>query len=217
MDKRDNNDRVLMTFTDFAEHMNVNRSWIYQAKREGRLSLSLVKCPQTGHLMIDRDVGVYELTMARRKPDGDDWGGQTEAERELLHNIAGPEDLKNPAELLERTGLEDVSELPTVADSNRRLEYYKAMEYRVKLLERMGRLLNREIAGDILSHIFTGLRNRMMALPSSMALELSGIDDPRLVQERLEDVIREILTEASRVFSGDSLAREVADVETRNN
>lgn len=62
-----------------------------------------------------------------------------------------------------------------------------------------------EVESDI-SNCFGNARTKLMALPSRVALELSGITDPAIIEERLDAVIREALEELASEFDRENEA-----------
>jgi phage terminase Nu1 subunit (DNA packaging protein) len=61
---------------------------------------------------------------------------------------------------------------------------------------------------DTLSHVLTTVKSRISALPARVALQLSGMDDPRAIAALLTKILDEALNELSGLFENGEVSDE---------
>jgi phage terminase Nu1 subunit (DNA packaging protein) len=86
----------------------------------------------------------------------------------------------------------------------------EAMIKELELEERKGQLIEiNEAIGEV-KDAFARIKSKLTAIPSRVALELSGLSNPKAISVLLEGVIDEVLQELSTDFaSGEDDAQEV--------
>ncbi|MFM1842002.1 MAG: hypothetical protein RLZZ490_738 [Cyanobacteriota bacterium] len=67
---------------------------------------------------------------------------------------------------------------------------------------KLGDLIRADEAIAELDDAFAKVKAKLMTIPNRMALEIAGLDDPKEIQDRLEEVCREALDELNHSLMG---------------
>lgn len=79
----------------------------------------------------------------------------------------------------------------------------EAMIKELELEERKGQLIEISEAIGEVKDAFARIKSKLTAIPSRVALELSGLTNPKAISALLEEVIDEVLQELSTDFASD--------------
>jgi len=67
---------------------------------------------------------------------------------------------------------------------------------------KLGDLIRADEAIAELNDVFAKVKAKLLTIPNRMALEIAGLDDPKEIQDRLEEVCREALDELNHSLMG---------------
>lgn len=182
-----------MTFSQFAEHIDVSPAFVTKLKDQGRLVLIEKPGRKKPMVNVEASVRLYQNTMDMAKAGN------------------GRSQKNGRGSLPASSAINDEQLLAEVKQSQAHEMKFKALQTELKYLKEAGELVEADLVKLTVTNIFTDVRLGLERLPDRIADKLSTMEDPLSIHEFLTKELDAAMLDISEALKHNTIIDMEAD------